>query len=75
VVLAEQAQAYKCSTRPQRFTLLANDNILIVVKGEYLDGLLDLHSYQQRLRSVCYRYISVFATTDKDDLDYKPKQY
>jgi len=45
VVLAEQAQAYKRSTHPQRFTLVANDNILIVVKGEYLDGLSDLHSY------------------------------
>jgi len=42
-------------------------------KQEYLNGLLDLNGYQNRLRSLCYQYIHVLDTTDKNDLGYKPK--
>ncbi len=51
--------------------IMFNDNILVQVKQEYLD---DLYGYQKRLCSLCYRYLKIFATTDKDDLDYVPKQ-
>ncbi|CAF1176701.1 unnamed protein product [Rotaria sp. Silwood1] len=74
VVRFEQEQAQQRSTRPKKATSVANENILIQAKQEYLDGRLDLEGYQKRLRSLCYRYINVFDTYDKDDLDYEPKQ-
>ena len=43
---------------------MTNDNILIQVKQEYLNGSLDL-SYHHK------RYL--FDTVDKEDLDYEPK--
>jgi hypothetical protein len=30
--------------------------------------------YRQKLHSLCYRYMNLFATTDKDDPDGEPKQ-
>jgi hypothetical protein len=36
-------------------TRVANEKILIQAKEEYLDGLLDLNSYQKRLDSFGYR--------------------
>jgi hypothetical protein len=46
-----------------------NEKVLIQVKQEYLDGLLDLTGYQKRIRSFCYRDIKVFASAEKDDID------
>ena len=62
------------STRPKRFKAVANENILVQVKQDYLDSLLNLNGYQKKLRSLGYRYIQVFDTSDKDDLDYEPKR-
>ncbi|CAF1482423.1 unnamed protein product [Rotaria sordida] len=74
MVRVEQEHAQQRSTRPKRLTSVTNENILIQAKQDYLDGLLDLKDYQQRLRSLGYRYINVFDTFDKDDLDYEPQQ-
>ncbi|CAF3841983.1 unnamed protein product [Rotaria sp. Silwood1] len=74
MVRIEQEAAQQRTTRPKKFKSVTNENILIQAKQDYLDGLLDLYSYQSRLRSLCYRYIKVFAETEKDDLDYIPKQ-
>ncbi|CAF4326786.1 unnamed protein product, partial [Rotaria sordida] len=74
MVRVEQEHAQQRSTRPTRLTSVTNDNILIQAKQDYLDGLLDLKDYQQRLRSLGYRYINVSDTFDKDDLDYEPQQ-
>ncbi len=52
-------------------SIMFNDNILVQAKQEYLD---DMYGYQKRSCSLCYRYIKIFATTDKNDLDYVPKQ-
>ena len=38
----------------------------IVFKNYHFGG------YQSRLRPTFYRYIKLFDTTDKDDLDYQP---
>ncbi|CAF4041070.1 unnamed protein product [Rotaria sp. Silwood1] len=74
MVRVEQEQAQQRSARRRRATSVANENILIKAKQEYLDGVLNLSGYQKRLRSFYYRYINVFDTTDKDDLDYEPPQ-
>ncbi|CAF1328275.1 unnamed protein product [Rotaria sordida] len=74
MVRVEQEHAQQWSTRPKRLTSVTNENILIQAKQDYSDGLLDLKYYQQRLRSLGYRYINVFDTFDKDDLDYEPQQ-
>ncbi|CAF4269464.1 unnamed protein product [Rotaria sordida] len=74
MVRVEQEHAQQRSTRPKRLTSVTNENILIQAKQEYLDGLLDLKDYQQRLRSLDYRYINVFDTFDKDNLDYERQQ-
>ena len=62
------------TTRRKRSTSAANDNILVQVKQEYSDNLLDLYSYQNRLRSLCYPYIKVYAIIDKVHLDYVHEQ-
>jgi hypothetical protein len=64
----------KIATQIGNDGIMFNNNILVQAKQEYLDGLFDLYGYQKRLNSFCHRYIKVFATTDKDDLDYVPKQ-
>ncbi|CAF5027825.1 unnamed protein product [Rotaria sp. Silwood1] len=74
MVRVEQEQAQQRSARRRRATSVTNENILIKAKQEYLDGVLNLSGYQKRLRSFYYRYINVFDTTDKDDLDYEPPQ-
>ncbi len=56
-------------------SIILNGHILVEAKQIYLDGLWDLYSYQKRLRFLCYQYIHVFATTDKDDRAYVPKQF
>ncbi|CAF4965504.1 unnamed protein product [Rotaria magnacalcarata] len=72
MVRVEQEEAQQRTTRPRRVKSVRNDNILIQAKEEYLNGLLDLSGYQRRLRPTFYRYIKLFDTTDKDDLDYQP---
>jgi hypothetical protein len=74
MIRVEQEQAQQRTTRPKKATSVANEKILIQVKQEYLDGLLDLIGYQKRIRSFCYRYIKVFASAEKDDIDYEPKK-
>ena len=74
MVRVEQEHAQQRSTRPRRLTSVTNENILIQAKQDYFDGLLGLKGYQQRLRALGYRYINVFGTFDKDDLDYEPQQ-
>ncbi|CAF4694135.1 unnamed protein product, partial [Rotaria sp. Silwood1] len=59
MVRIEQEAAQQRTTRPKKFKSVTNENILIQAKQDYLDGLLDLYSYQSRLRSLCYRYIKV----------------
>jgi hypothetical protein len=72
MVRVEQEVAQQRSTRPKKAKSVANENVLIQAKQEYLDGKLNLEEYKHRLRSHCYRYINVFASADKDDLDYEP---
>ncbi|CAF4619336.1 unnamed protein product, partial [Rotaria socialis] len=72
MVRVEQEEAQQRTTRPRRIKSVRNDNILIQAKEEYLNGSLDLGGYQRRLRPTFYRYIKLFDTTDKDDLDYQP---
>ncbi|CAF3447562.1 unnamed protein product [Rotaria socialis] len=72
MVRVKQEEAQQRTTRPRRVKSVRNDNILIQAKEEYLNGLLDLSGYQRRLRPTFYRYIKLFDTTDKDDLDYQP---
>ena len=74
MVRSEQELAQQRSTRPKRASSVAREKFLILAKQEYLNGQLDLNGYQKRLRSLGYRYIKVFDTTDKDDLDYEPKK-
>jgi hypothetical protein len=66
-------QARKRSTHPRRLASVDNDNILVQVKQDYFNGPLDFNGYQKRLRSLCYRYIHILDTSDKDDLDNEPQ--
>ena len=73
MIRLEQEHAQQRTTRPKRLTTVNNENILVQAKEDYLNGLLDLDGYQKRLRSLCYRYIRVLDTSDKDDENYEPK--
>ncbi|CAF4695801.1 unnamed protein product [Rotaria socialis] len=72
MVRVELLLAQQRTTRSRRVKSVRNDNILIQAKEEYLNGSLDLSGYQRRLRPTFYRYIKLFDTTDKDDLDNQP---
>ncbi|CAF3627004.1 unnamed protein product [Rotaria sp. Silwood1] len=73
MVWVGQEQTQLRSTRPSRITSVTNDNILIKVKQEYVNCLLDLSGYQKRLRPIIYPCIHLFDIADKDFLDYEPK--
>jgi hypothetical protein len=61
MVRAEQETAQQCSTHPKRASSsVARGKVLILAKQEYLDGQLDLNGYQKRLRSLGWRYMTVF---------------
>jgi hypothetical protein len=72
MIRLEQETLQQRTTRPKRFKSVNNENILQQAKDDYLNGLLDLKEYQKRLRSLCYRYIHVLDTSEKDDADFKP---
>ena len=74
MVRAEQEQAQQRITRPKRFKTVINEIILVQLKQDYLDGLLNLNDYRKKLCSRGSRYIQVFDTSDKDDLGYEPKK-
>lgn len=73
MIRIEQEQAQQRTTRYRRAKTVADETLLIHAKNEYLAGTLDLTGYQKRLRVLSYRYIHVFDTNEKDDLDYEPK--
>ncbi|CAF2411715.1 unnamed protein product [Rotaria sp. Silwood2] len=73
MIRLEQEHAQQRTTHPKRLTSVNNENILVQAKEDYLNDLLDLDVYQKRLRSLCYRYIHILDTSDKDDEDYEPK--
>jgi hypothetical protein len=72
MIRLEQETLQQRTTRPKRFKSVNNENILQQAKDDYLNGLLDLKEYQKRLRSLCYRYIHVLDTSEKDDADFEP---
>jgi hypothetical protein len=74
MVRVEQEQVQQRTTRRRKAKTVINENLLIQAKREYLDGVLDLADYQKRMRKLSYRYIQVYDTSEKDDLDYEPKQ-
>ena len=74
MIRLEQEEAQQRTTRRRKATSLANEKLLLDAKQGYLDGILDIRSYQKKRRVFSYRYIHVFDVNEKDDCDYEPKQ-
>ena len=74
MIRLEQEEAQQRTTRRRKATSVANEKLLLDAKQGYLDGNLDIRSYQKKLSVFSYRYIQVVDVNEKDVCDYEPQQ-